>query len=356
LAPNIEICPAAEAAGSRQEFLALLGGWPHFGAMPDGVSEWEKLVWGLENTLKEHGIAVASHGAFVEAALTLTELEQFRKDPMRCDCTVDPREKWRRAMSLADLAEKILLVKTHPDFAPLVPHLKLLAGMADLSQFSTTLKENQDNNKVFEQYVAAMALHVFAQCTVDHPVESDGSNPDIMGRFHGNHWAIACKAMHSKNPKTFGERVREGVEQIEVSAADCGLVVVNMKNTFDHDKLWPAKVINGDYHLGQLPSVDHACQLLLPVYQEVQAGVFKEFGSEVGFYQNVFKGKKAAPYVLLVFSTVCGFPGPVFMPVKTINCLCQGHDAEAEEIAGKLNMALHNKPHAPPVAGQEQMD
>ena len=38
-------------------------------------SEWEKLVWDL---LNEHGIAVASHGAFEEAALTLTELEEFR--------------------------------------------------------------------------------------------------------------------------------------------------------------------------------------------------------------------------------------------------------------------------------------
>jgi hypothetical protein len=177
-----------------------------------------------------------------------------------------------------------------------------------------------------------------------------------MGRFKGTLWAIACKAMHSKNPKTFGERVQEAVEQIEVSAADRGLVVVNMKNTFDHDKLWPAKIINGDYHLGELPSVDHACRLLLSVYQEVQAGVFGEFGSEVDFYRTVFNGKKAAPYVLLVFSTVCGFPGPVFMPVKTINCLCHGQDTEAEEIAVKLNMALHNKPHAPPVAGQDQLD
>lgn len=178
-------------------------------------SEWEKLVWDLESTLNEHGIAVASHGAFEEAALTLTELEEFRKDPMSCDCTVDLREKWRRAMSLADLAEKILLVKTHPDFPQLKPHLKLLAGMADLSQFSTTSKENQGNNKVFELYVAAMAMHVLTQCSVDHPEDAEGCNPDIMGKFKGRTWAIACKAMHSKNPKTFYERMQEGIKQIE---------------------------------------------------------------------------------------------------------------------------------------------
>ena len=77
---------------------------------------------------------------------------------------------------------------------------------------------------------------------------------------------------------------------------------------------------------------------------------------EAAFYKNLFTGKKAAPYVLLVFSTVCGFPGPVFTPVKTINCLCYGQDAEAQELADKLNMALYNKPHDPVVPGQEQPD
>ncbi|ACB73831.1 hypothetical protein [Opitutus terrae] len=322
--------------------------------MAEGDSEWETLVWGLENILAEYGISVAVHGAFEEAALTLTELEEFRKNPMACDCSADPREKWRRAMSLADLAEKVLLARTHSDFGALIPHLRLLGGLADLSQFSTTLKENQDNNKVFELYVAAMALHALTQCTVDHPEESDGTNPDVMGRFNGRTWAIACKAMHSTNPKTFCERVREGVDQIEASAAERGLVVVNMKNTFDHDALWPAKIIDGNYHLGGLRSVAHARELLLPIYQTLQAGVFEVYGSERSFYEHLFKGKKAASYVLLIFSTVCGFPGPAFMPVKTINCLCHGHDAEAEQLAEQLNMALHNKPHDPVVHGEEQ--
>lgn len=306
--------------------------------------------------MHEQGIAVAAGGAFEEAALTLTELEEYRKNPASCDCTVDPREKWRKALSLADLAEKILLVRQLPGFAHLIPHLKLLAGMGDLSQFSTTLKENQDNNKVFELYVAAMALPGFTNLTMDHPELSTGTNPDILGGFKGKTWGIACKAMHSTNPKTFCERVAEGVAQIHASPADRGLVVVNMKNTFEHDALWPAKIIDGEYHLGELPTMDHACALLLPTYKKVQAGAFQVFGSEIGFYQNLFQGKKAAPYVLLIFSTVCGFPGPVFMPVKTINCLCHGEDAEAEELAGKLNMALHNRPTDPAVASQEQPD
>jgi len=319
-------------------------------------SEWEKLVWGLESILHEQGIAVAAGGAFEEAALTLTELEEYRKNPASCDCTVDPREKWRQAMSLADLAEKILYVKQMPGFEQLIPHLKLLGGMADLSQFSTTLKENQDNNKIFELYVAAMALPFLTNLTVDHPDLSTGTNPDVLGIFKGRTWGIACKAMHSISPKTFCERVAEAVKQIEASPADRGLVVINMKNTFDHDALWPAKKIHGEYHLGHLQTVDNARARLLSHYEKIQAGVFAESGSEIGFYQNLFQGKKAAPYVLLLFSTVCGFPGPVFMPVKTINCLCHGEDAEAEELAGKLNMALHNRPTDPAVASQEQPD
>lgn len=101
-------------------------------------SEWEELVWALEGILRAHGIAVASPSAFEEAALTLTELEYLRKNPAAYDCTVDSREKWRRAMSLADLAQKIVPVRSHPDFSQLVPHLRLLGGQADLSQFSFT--------------------------------------------------------------------------------------------------------------------------------------------------------------------------------------------------------------------------
>ena len=322
-------------------------------------SEWEELVWALEGILRAHGIAVASPSAFEEAALTLTELEYLRKNPAAYDCTVDSREKWRRAMSLADLAQKIVPVRSHPDFSQLVPHLRLLGGQADLSQFSFTTPQNQSNNKIFELYVAAMGLHVLSGCTIDDPLQSTGDNPDIMGRFDDILWAIACKAMHTTNPKTFCERIEEGVGQIERSAADRGIVIVNMKNTIDHNALWPARVVAGEYYYLTFPTLEHALRPFVAEYKKLQTAAFSVFGSEPGFYQHLFKGKKAAPYVLLVYSSVSGFDsakGPVFMMIKTINCLSYGTDPAAENLANRLNMGLHNQPNAPVVRGIEQTD
>jgi hypothetical protein len=322
-------------------------------------SEWEDMVWTLEGILKDYGITVKSPGGFEEAGLSLTELEYLRQNPGAYDCTVDSREKWRRAMSLADLAEKIVLVRTHPDFPQLVPHLKLLGGESDLSQFSFTTPQNQDNNKVFELYVAAMGLHVLTGCTVDDPVQSKGDNPDIMGQFDGKLWAIACKAMHTTNPKTFCERIAEGVDQIERSAAERGLVMINMKNTVDHDALWPAQIVNGEYYYLTFPTVGHALEPFVVEYKKLQAGAFSLLGSERDFYRHLFDGKKAAPYVLLVYSSISGIAGasgPVFMMLKTINCLCLGSDPTADALANRLNLGLHNQPHAPVVPGVDQPD
>ena len=320
-------------------------------------SEFEQLVWELEAILKQRGIAVPPKSAFEAAALSLTEMEYLRQNPAACDCTVDSREKWRRALSLADLAEKIVLVRDHPDFAQLVQHLRLLAGDADLSQFSFTARENQDNNKTFELYLAAAGLHTMARCSVDDPEQSRGDNPDILGEFNGRLWALACKAMHSTNPKSFLDRVEEGVAQIERSAADYGIVVVNMKNTLNHDNLWPAQVRNGEYYYRSFPSLEAARQPLIEEFKKLQTGLFGLLGDEPSFYRHLFKAKKARPYILLIYSTVTGLTsatGPIFMVLKTINALVYGHDPVTEDFCNRLNNGLHNRPDLPPMPGIDQ--
>ncbi len=320
-------------------------------------SEWEKLVWELEKILKEHGVNVPPKSPFEEAALTLTEMEYLRQNPGAYDCTKDSREKWRRALSLADLAEKIVLVRDHLDFPQLVPHLRLLGRASDLSQFSFTARENQDNNKTFELYLAAMGLHVMTGCMVDNPEQSKGDNPDIMGHFNGKLWALACKAMHSVNPKAFMDRVEEGVKQIQRSAAERGIVVVNMKNTVNHDALWPAVVQNGEYYHLSFPDLDAAHQPITEEFKKLQARLFSLLGDERAFYRHLFLGKRASPHILLVYSTVTGLQnsaGPVFTMLKTMKGLYGCIDHDTEDLANRLNNCLHNCPDLPPVPGIEQ--
>lgn len=321
-------------------------------------TDWANLIWELESILKANGIEVPPGSSFEEAALTLVEFDDVASGRAVHDSKKDHREKWRRALSLADFAEKIVLVRDHPDFPQLIPHLRLLASDFDLSQFSFTAKENQENNKVFELYVAAMAMHLMKGCTIDSPTNAKGDNPDILGQYGRKRWAIACKAMHTKNAKTFLERVRDGVDQIERSDALRGIVVINMKNTVDHDALWPGRQDeNGDWYYAAHFSIEGARARILAEFKRLQDELFAECGSEPAFYRMVFSGKKASPHVLLIYSTASGFQepaGPVFTMLKTMQGLYgPREDQETERLARKLNNCLHNAPRMPAVKAAE---
>lgn len=71
------------------------------------------------------------------------------------------------------------------------------------------------------------------------PHNSKGDNPDVMFDFKNQRWAIACKALHSSKEKTLYDTVEKGTEQINISGANKGIVIVNFKNILDRDQIWP---------------------------------------------------------------------------------------------------------------------
>ncbi len=320
--------------------------------------DWTQFVWALEAIIKKHGIDIAPHSACETAALSLIEMNEVREGRTCHDPRTDHRELWSRALSFGDLAEKIVLARNRPGFERLIPHLKLLAGASDLSQFSVTNRENQDNNKAFELYVGTMALQVLDDCEFDHPEVSEGDNPDIIGSFAGHRWAIACKAMHTRNPKTFADRVAEGVEQIQRSGAERGFVMVNMKNTVDHRRYWPAMrdPDSGEFVYCAFPSLDSARARIVAEYESFHRDLAEQFGGIENFFRSIFVGKKASPHVLLVYSTVTGYEtgvGPAFTMLRTMYGIYGPPDAETEHLVESLNNALHNAADSPVVRAQE---
>jgi hypothetical protein len=320
--------------------------------------DWTQFVYALEAVLKKYGLAIPPKSACEKAALALVEMTEVHSGRSKHDPKVDHREIWSRALSFGDLAEKVVLVRDTPGFERLIPHLRLIASAADLSQFSFTSRENQDNNKAFELYVATMALQVLSDCQFDNPENSEGDNPDIMGTYDGQRWAIACKAMHTTNPKTFADRVAEGVEQIQNCAADRGFVIVNMKNTVDHTLLWPAlqEIGTRDFIYLAFPSMDHARARIIREFNLFHTSLVQHFEGEPNFYRHIFPGKKASPHVLLVYSTVTGYneaQGPVFTMLRTMHGLFGPKDEQTEGLIDRLNNALHNAAEKPPVRAIE---
>jgi hypothetical protein len=86
-------------------------------------------------------------------------------------------------------------------------------------------------------YMAALVLLVAEWISMEPPGRSRGDNPDVITRFQGRDWGLACKVVHSDNPRGYRNHVIRGVEQIEAAAVDRGIVVFNLKNIVPHEVL-----------------------------------------------------------------------------------------------------------------------
>lgn len=151
----------------------------------------------------------------------------------------DPRPVVRAALGFVDLAGKVMSTQNSPDFDKLRAHLAMLSSGSTLQNTAATVLDDVAN-KMIELYVACLAIRAgFTNVDVDHPVNASGTNPDVMFDFRGKRWAIALKTLHSVHPQTVFDNVSKASDQIQASAADRGLVMLNVKNLLRHDDLWP---------------------------------------------------------------------------------------------------------------------
>lgn len=151
----------------------------------------------------------------------------------------DARSVVSQAMGFVDLAGKVAAVENHVDFPQLLSHLKMLAGTT-VVQNAPSVVTDGDANKVIELYIAALAMTAGSNISLDDPNHSKGDNPDVMLDFRGKRWALALKTLHSRKPQTLFDNIKKASDQIEASAADHGLVVLNVKNELDYGALWPS--------------------------------------------------------------------------------------------------------------------
>ena len=94
------------------------------------------------------------------------------------------------------------------------------------------LKRTRERDLTWELFVAALCAHA----AEDVKVARD-DNPDVRCRIRHVRWGIECKVFDSSKPEKQMDRVKEGIRQIQDSAAiDRGFVAVNLTSVVDHSR------------------------------------------------------------------------------------------------------------------------
>lgn len=321
------------------------------------LDEIVQLTFNFENLvrLRNSKLVMPSGSPIEKAALAaLSMLEAFKRD-LPQDSHKNHSEEWRRAVALGDTLRKVMQIEDHPCFDELWPHLLLLLGDGNIALNLWNPSTDADANKIFELYLALLLAPLTDQLELDDPVRSSGGkNPDVIAQLDGFRWAFACKVMHSPSPKTFLDRVREGIDQIQRSNADKGIVVISLKNLLPHDEIWSMKASSEIYNL-LMPG---------PVHPEIVArifgGVLQKYDKEVihellggdEAFTKLFESTKAVPAVLLhLCSTVCTteHSKPNFHLIRMLGVLnVEPLPADVLSTLEKVNDSLHGHFHAVP--------
>jgi hypothetical protein len=279
--------------------LEPIPGWPFERA--------EEVALALEELLAVHGIAINAGSALEGAILSAMQIAERKKRGFTVYNSSDIRPDYRAMAGVHELSCLILAVKDHRSFPQLIPHLRLLNKGAALQ--NTKSRGNDDaTNKLFELLVACLAMSFADDVQLDDPERCAGNNPDVLALIAGRLWGFACKALHSTHPEGFLDHLRKGIDQIERSPAEVGVVVFSLKNVLPHDDLWPLRPDASG--TGMLPAAWPTAEHALGAMQYSSAEIGRRLNQAVAGLgaelASEFSGKKSIPAFLLWASSVTG--------------------------------------------------
>lgn len=240
-------------------------------------------------------------GSHLEAAvLSAMQIAERKKVGYTVDADPDIRPQYRALAGVYELSSLILSTRAHPSFSQLLPHLRLLNDGSALQ--NTKSRGNDDSsNKLFELLVACLAMQLSEDVELDDPKASTGRNPDVLASIGEQRWGFACKVLHSTHPEGFLDHLRKGIDQIERSPAEVGIVVFSLKNVLPHDDLWPLVPDSSGTGLipAAWPSPEMAQGALHYCANEIGRRLTKEIGNAGNALGVEFKDKKSVPAFLL---------------------------------------------------------
>lgn len=313
-----------------------------------------KIVEKFEGVLNSYGVSIASGSELEAICLEIQDLEEKRTRRSPLPKNADFRAEMSRAMGVLHFAE--LLVATFERgrrLDILIPHMKLF-NEASIAQNVRQIGDDK-TNKLFELLLALACMDFGTEVALDHPIASQGDNPDVMFRHAGIKWALACKVPNGESTISAYDNIKSAVSQIDRSDADRGLVVLNARNWINHDLLWrkPGGEVIGkpgeqDIHWAWA-SAEMPFSMLRAEADGRYRAVFYDKGEEL---LEVFeKSAKAAPAVLnfLQSATLIASPyGPLMSRVGTFVVWPAGAEDDGMlRMVARLNEAMFRLPAIP---------
>ena len=235
-----------------------------------------------------------------QSILLLHKLKYCYDDPSSTPPWPEFSIEAQEALGIYHLMQLVIRNEARPEFAKLVPHLELLnQGIAVMTKAASPTDEA--SNKIFELITGLAALEVGRDLKVDDPVRSSkGKNPDVLITLpDGLVWGFACKVVCGDADKSLLDLMASGVEQIERSPADIGIVLLSFKNRFPHEEFLLSRpdTPDGETELVVFAEKKYATDRMALWVKHRFALVYESLGRESIF--DIFLGKKALPGVLV---------------------------------------------------------
>ena len=267
----------------------------------------------FEQLLASHGISIPRHAQTGADMLPLWKLLDYVKDERFIIPSAEQGKEFRAALAVHDLAAKVLTVGCSPHFPRLLEHLRMLStGAVHLTEEPPAYGDAY--NKLIELYWACLLLERGVEPRLDPPkYGSKGTNPDVIaldGAGAPRH-GYAFKTIRSPHTESLRGHIVKGVDQIEVSDAQTGIVCLNLTPRPEWKAAWPADQVFANYGMAAMEAVKIVRDMLsIIVHDNGQQSV-----------DAIFASKKAVGAVLcLVFlPTIAVSPDthrPTFMPIK----------------------------------------
>jgi hypothetical protein len=309
----------------------------------------QDLVMRFERLLKSIEIQIRPGSILERLCLNTIDLCEKHEHPeLRPAESVDVRPSYREMVGLFDLLVKLVSSEGHPAFPRLAPHLRLLNDGNPLQSVTTSVLD-QENNKLFELYVAALCLGVpVDDVELDDPTFSQGDNPDVLATYESKRWGLACKALHSAAPKTIMDNIRKAIDQIERSAADTGFPFLSAKNIIAHDEIWPVRpesTLTGKPSDAlvflSFPTIHQPTQMLGAFAARIRDELVREFGETE--LLGAFVGRKAQPACLIYLPSATSVMRDGLPVAARLNVLDVMPFRELDPAAMRFIRALHHR-------------